>query len=104
MQPTTPINENPSPNRTAGDALFDELKLYHDIGLDTDGRAHLFDPDAREIVVTETDRRGKGVRNADVTRTIEVPDGQTVDDYCRFVATEVDDLHWRECDWQPEAV
>ena len=100
MQPTQSTNESVSPNRAAIDPLFDDLTVYHDVGLDSEGRAHFFDADAREIVVTNTDRRGQGVRNADVAETISLGE-KTVDQYCRFVRDDAD-CAWVECDWAPE--
>jgi hypothetical protein len=83
--------------------LFEDLTVYRDIGLDTDGRAHLYDPDARQIVVTETDRRGKGVRDADIEQRIDIPAGSTgAWDYIQFVRAEVAGLDWAETD-VPEA-
>lgn len=72
------------------------------MGLDSEGRAHFFDAADREIVVTETDRRGKGVRSADVVETIPVGE-KTVDQYCRYVRDDAD-CAWVECDWAPEVV
>jgi len=83
--------------------LFEDLTVYRDIGLDTDGRAHLYDPDARQIVVTETDRRGKGVRDADIEQRIDIPaDSTGAWDYIQFVRAEVAGLDWAETD-VPEA-
>ena len=100
MQRTQPTNESVSANRQRIDPLFDDLTIYHDVGLDSEGRAHFFDPDAREIVVTDTDCRGKGVRNAEVVETIPVGE-KTVDQYCRYVRDDAD-CAWVECDWDPE--
>lgn len=105
MQRNTRPTKNGSADRSsAAAALANSITVYHDIGLDTEGRAHFFEPGDREIVVTDIDRRGKGVRESDICERIAIPGDRTVDDYCRYVAAEVDDLAWRECDWAPEAV
>lgn len=101
MEPTQPTDESVSANRAAINPLLDDLTVYHDVGLDSEGRAHFFDAGEREIVVTDTDRRGKGVRNADVVETIALG-RKTVDQYCRFVRDDAD-CAWIECDWSPEA-
>ena len=100
MNRSASTNESVSANRHRIDPLFDDLTIYHDVGLDSEGRAHFFDAEAREIVVTETDRRGQGVRNADVVETIPVGE-KTVDQYCRYVREEAD-CAWVEGDWNPE--
>jgi hypothetical protein len=105
MQDTTHDDKNGSAQRSsAAAALASSISIYHDIGLDSEGRAHFFADGDREIIVTETDRRGKGVRESDICRRIPVPEGRTVDDYCRHVKDRVDGLQWRECDWAPGAV
>ena len=100
MKHSVSTDESVSANRAAIDPLLDDLTVYHDIGLDTEGRAHFFDASDREIVVTDTDRRGKGVRNADVAETIALGE-KTVDQYCRYVRDEAD-CAWVECNWTPE--
>ena len=100
MQPTQSTDESVSANRAAIDPLLDDLTVYHDVGLDSEGRAHFFGAGDREIVVTDTDRRGQGVRRADVVETIALG-RKTVDQYCRFVPDDVD-CAWVECDWAPE--
>lgn len=97
MQRSTHRNEKPSPNREAIDPLVDDLTVYHDVGLDTDGRAYFFAPRDHEIVVTDTDRRGKGVRKSDVVDTVAL-DEKTVDHFCRFVRHE-SERDWAECGW-----
>lgn len=97
MPRSTHRNENVSANRQAVDPLVDDLTIYRDVGLDTDGRAYFYAATADEIVVTDTDRRGKGVRNADVVATIDLS-GDTVADYCRFVRRETQ-REWAECSW-----
>jgi hypothetical protein len=100
MRRSVSTEESVSANRAAIDPLFDDLTVYHDVGLDTAGRAHFFDSESREIVVTDTDRRGQGVRNADVVETISVG-RKTVDQYCQYVRDDAD-CSWVECDWNPE--
>lgn len=103
MQRNTRSDKNGSAQSSAAAALANSITIHHDIGLDSEGRAHFFADGDREILVTDTDRRGKGVRPSDVCRRIPIPEGKTVDAYCRYVAREVDGLEWRECDWLPEA-
>lgn len=102
MKRSASTNESVSPNRQRIDPLFDDLTIYHDVGLDSEGRAHFFDAADREIVVTETDRRGQGVRSVDVVETIPIGE-KTVDQYCRYVRDDAD-CAWVECDWNPEVV
>jgi len=100
MPHTTQPTENVSPS-SAVNQLAGQLTIYQDVGLDTEGRAHFFEPGDRHIIVTATDRRGQGVRDSDVIKRVPVGE-QTVDDYCEYVREHVDDLDWIECDWQVE--
>jgi hypothetical protein len=100
MQSTTPTPESVSTHRNAAAPLVDDLSVYHDVGIDTEGRAHFLAAEPHEIIVTETDRRGQGVRNGDVVETIPLSE-KTVDDYCRYVADEAD-CSWLECNWNHE--
>jgi hypothetical protein len=97
MQRSTHRTENISANRTAIDPRLGDLTVYRDVGLDTDGRAYFFAPESDQVVVTDTDRRGRGVRDSDVVATIDLGN-KTVDQYCRFVRDE-SEREWSECDW-----
>lgn len=82
---------------SVAESLLERLTVYRDVGLDTDGRSHFFEPTERLIVVCKTDRRGKGVRQSDIVETIPVGE-KTVVDYCQFVRDETD-TEWVECSW-----
>lgn len=83
-------------------SLIEQLSVYHDIGFDTDGRSHFFEPAERVIIVCDTDRRGVGIRESDIVETVAVG-SKTVDDYVRYVRDETG-TEWLECDWAPEAI
>jgi len=80
--------------------LADSIKLYHNIGLDSEGRSHHYDPAANEIVVCTSDRRGLGVRgDDDIQERITPPEASTgVWDYIQFVEDEVEGVEWVETD------
>jgi hypothetical protein len=79
------------------EGFLNDLTLYRHVGLDEEGRAHFYAPDANEIVVTDTDRRHQGVRDDDIEERIPVGE-KTVAQYCRYVRFETDTA-WQECDW-----
>jgi hypothetical protein len=79
--------------------LFDDLSVYRDIGLDSEGRSHFYDADADQIVVCEGDQRGRGISDDDIDQRINVPAGSTgAWDYIQFVREEVDGVEWAETD------
>jgi len=86
------------------ESLFDNLSVYRDIGLDTEGRSHFYDRDAGQIVVCEGDQRGRGISDDDITQRIDIPPGSTgAWDYIQFVRDEVDGVAWAETDAPEEA-
>ena len=87
------------------DALADSLTVYHDIGLDTEGRSHHYDSDAGEIVVCDSDRRGEGIRGErDIEQRITPPEWSTGSwDYIAYVRDNVDGVSWVETDAPEEA-
>lgn len=73
------------------ESMFSNLRVYREIGLDSDGRSHFYDPQAHEIVICEGDRRGVGIRDDDVLKRLSVPGDSTgAWDYVRFVREETD--------------
>ena len=81
------------------DRLLKDMTVYKYIGLDSKGRSHHYDPDAHEIVVCSTDRRGRGISDDDIERRIEPsPNSTGAWDYIQFVREEVEGLEWAETD------
>ena len=77
--------------------MVSNLKIYHKIGTDTEGRTHHYCPKTHEIVVCRADRDGAGIRDEDIETTITPPEGSTgAWDYIQFVRDEVDGLDWTE--------
>lgn len=96
MTTTNPTTTNASEEFAALTARW-----YQHVGLDTEGRAHFYDPDAHRVLVTATDRRYEGVdRDDHVVETIRFGENQDVDDYVAYVDEEAD-VAWVECDWDP---
>lgn len=77
--------------------IADKITVYRDIGVDTDGRAHLYDPKREEIVVCHDDVRGTRIENSDVAERIDTG-GKSPAQYARYVTDHVDDVEWDELD------
>lgn len=83
----------------AVEAMLQGVSILHDIGLDSEGRSHHYDPKNHEIVVCTDDKRGIAFNNDDEEQRIEPsPHTTGVWDYIQFVRDEVDDLEWQEID------
>jgi len=81
------------------ESLVETITVYRDIGLDSEGRSHFFDPEAMQIIVCEGDQRGHGVAEDDISERIDIPPGSTgAWDYIQFVREEVDGVAWAETD------
>jgi len=82
----------------------DSISVLHDIGLDSKGRSHHYDPAAHEIIVYCEDKRGRMARASDVVERIEPSPNSTGSwDYIQFVREEVDGLSWAETNAPEEA-
>jgi len=80
------------------EAMFDGMVVLKDIGVDTEGRSHHYDPAAHEIVVFDGDARGDTSGHEEIRR-VEVSENSTgAWDYIEFVEDEVDGLEWAETD------
>jgi len=79
--------------------MFSGGIVLRNIGVDSEGRAHFYKPGTHTIIVTSSDRRGKGVRDEDIEQRITPPENSTGTwDYIAFVRDEVDGLEWDEID------
>lgn len=85
-------------SNNAVEQLVGGLTVYHDIGLDTDGRSHHYDPAENVIVVCDEDRRGVGITDDVISEHITPPEWSTgVWDYIQYVTDETD-VEWVETD------
>lgn len=73
--------------------------FLQNIGVDSEGRAHFYDPDNHKIIVSSEDVRGRNLSESEIVKEIKPPEWSTgVWDYLDFVTNEVEGLEWDEID------
>lgn len=82
---TEPRTEGVQTPDTPIGRLIEKVKVYRNVGLDAEGSAHLFDPEEGAIIVCETDRRCRGLREGDVDEVYFLSGEKTVVEWAQYV-------------------